>query len=334
MPCLADEVALKNGDHVTGSVVRLDAGKLTLQTEYAGAIQIDWDKVESVRAEQGLLLGPGDAGQVVVRDIRRAGGEVYVRSQGSETFHLPAEEITTFRSEEEQRAYEASLHPALFEGWGGILSVGFALARGNSATTNLSSGLNGARQSSTDKLSYYANSIYSTDRLLSTVTANAIRGGLRYDKNFNPMWFSFGSADFEYNQLQGLDLRSIAGGGLGRHVTKREHTTFDLLAGAAWTREEYSLSPQRDFVAGQFGEEFTSRLWRGMDLRHRGFYYPDLTDSSQYRATIDVVLSSKIKAWLSWQTAISERFVSNPPAGNRKNDLLVTTGLGITLGKH
>jgi len=129
-------------------------------------------------------------------------------------------------------------------------------------------------------------------------------------------------------------LRSISGGGFGWHALKREHGTLDVLAGAAWTREEYTMDPQRDFLVGQFGEEFTSALWRGTDFRQRGFYYPDLNDQSQYRATVDLGLSSRINSWLSWQSAVSERYVSNPPAGRRRNDLLVTTGLGVNFGRN
>ena len=49
----------------------------------------------------------------------------------------------------------------------------------------------------------------------SGVTANDIRGGTRFDRNIVPKIFAFGSGDFEYNETQDLDLRSILAGGLG-----------------------------------------------------------------------------------------------------------------------
>ena len=39
---LADEVRLKNGDKLTGQVVRMEEEKLVLKTTYAGEIAIAW----------------------------------------------------------------------------------------------------------------------------------------------------------------------------------------------------------------------------------------------------------------------------------------------------
>jgi hypothetical protein len=331
--CAADQVTLSNGDRVTGKVVKLEAGKLTVETEYAGAIQIDWERVSRMQAEE-RVLAESALGLVGVREIEREGEELHLINDAGEPFEMAAAELKVLRNSQEQHAYEAALDPGLLHAWQGELTLGFALARGNSETTNLSTGLNGARQTLDDKLSYYGTSVYATDRITSTVTANAIRGGLRYDRDFKRSWFGFGSADFEFNELQGLDLRSISGAGFGWHTIRGENTTLDVLGGMAWTREEYSLDPRRDFLSGKLGEEFSARLWPGTQLRQSGYYYPDLNDSSQYRFAFDLGLSSRINSWLSWQTAVSERYVSNPPLGSLRNDILVTTGLGVTLGKR
>ena len=39
---LADEIRLKNGDKLTGQVVRMEEEKLVLKTTYAGEIAIAW----------------------------------------------------------------------------------------------------------------------------------------------------------------------------------------------------------------------------------------------------------------------------------------------------
>ena len=52
----ADSIALKNGDHLTGTVTQLAGGKLTLTTTYAGAIVITWDEVTSVKLDKPLVL--------------------------------------------------------------------------------------------------------------------------------------------------------------------------------------------------------------------------------------------------------------------------------------
>ena len=38
----AEQVTLKNGDHLSGSIVSMDGKKLVIKTSYAGEVSIDW----------------------------------------------------------------------------------------------------------------------------------------------------------------------------------------------------------------------------------------------------------------------------------------------------
>ncbi len=55
-PLLADTVWLKNGDRLTGTIKVFDGGKLLLQTEYGGAIPLDWKQVKTLQSDQPLLV--------------------------------------------------------------------------------------------------------------------------------------------------------------------------------------------------------------------------------------------------------------------------------------
>ena len=55
------------------------------------------------------------------------------------------------------------MHPGLLEDWKGGVNVGFALARGNSDTTNLSTGFTADRKTLSDETKLYVSSIYSTN---------------------------------------------------------------------------------------------------------------------------------------------------------------------------
>ena len=43
----------------------------------------------------------------------------------------------------------------------------------------------------------------------SATTANAIRGGSRYEVNINDKMFTFGFVDLEFDEFQALDLRPV-----------------------------------------------------------------------------------------------------------------------------
>ena len=48
----ADRIVLENGDTLSGTVVKLQGGKLTLKTDYTGSIEIESGKVKSIVTDQ------------------------------------------------------------------------------------------------------------------------------------------------------------------------------------------------------------------------------------------------------------------------------------------
>jgi len=210
--------------------------------------------------------------------------------------------------------------------------VSFALTRGNSETKNLALAFTADRKTLHDHLGLYANSVYSANDAtgaVPAVTANAVQGGARYDHNLTPHWFGFGAGDFQTDALQLLDLRSVFTGGLGFHAIKTGRTTLDLLAGANYTREKYE-SFSRDIAGLTLGEELATRLGAATALTQKLYFYPDLSNTGEYRATFNFGTVTKINRWLGWQNAFGDIYVTNPPAGTRQNDILLTTGLNLS----
>jgi hypothetical protein len=52
----ADEVQLNNGDRLTGVVVKMEDGVLTLKTDYGGEIRISWDQVAAVTSTKPMQV--------------------------------------------------------------------------------------------------------------------------------------------------------------------------------------------------------------------------------------------------------------------------------------
>ncbi|WP_417660468.1 DUF481 domain-containing protein [Pseudomonas sp.] len=55
-PLMADTVWLNNGDRLSGEIILLDGGKLSLKTKYAGQVLINWSDIETLSSEQPLLI--------------------------------------------------------------------------------------------------------------------------------------------------------------------------------------------------------------------------------------------------------------------------------------
>jgi putative salt-induced outer membrane protein YdiY len=142
--------------------------------------------------------------------------------------------------------------------------------------------------------------------------------------------FAYVGADFQTDALQTLDLRSVFGGGLGWHAIKNDRTTLDLLGGLNYTREKYTALPSRSFAAVSVGEELSHKLGANTLLTEKLYFFPNLNDTGEYRATFNFGTVTKINKWLGWQNAFSDIYVTNPPAGSKQNDILLTTGLNFS----
>jgi len=337
----ADTVVLKNGDHLTGTAVKLDGGKLTFKTAYADAIAIAWDQVTSLATDKPMVL-PTPKGNLEVTAIQRSdAGLIVTTATGTST--LEPATVTALRSPADQKAYEASLHPSWGHAWAGAANVSLALAHGNSNTATFGAGLTAARATRTDKTSLYVHSLYSENsNAIPSTSANSTGGGLRYDHNLNPKILVFGTGDFLSDALQDLDLRSTIGGGFGWHAAKSAKQNFDVLGGLVWTHENYSAvaatataaatpSSVNSFAALDLGQQYTRKIGAASLFTEQAYVYPDLNSLSQFQFNLNSTFSTKLGKMFNWVTTFSDNYTSFPPPGTLDNDIVLTTGLGVTL---
>jgi putative salt-induced outer membrane protein YdiY len=341
---LADQIVLKNGDRLTGTIQKSDDKSLVLKTDYAGEVTVKWEAVQDFKSDQPLHVGLKN-GETVVGPVTASSGKVEVSTKTAGNVETATENVVLMRSDAEQAAWEKSQHPGLLEGWNGGVNVGFALTGGNSQTKNLALALNGVRTGLHDKITLYEGSVYSTNDLPGAdphVTANSNKGGIRYDRDIKPRLFGFVNADFSTDALQDLNLRSVFGGGLGWHAIKRETTTLDVLGGVNYTYENYTqIAPVPEppnfqhrlihrFAAGTIGDEFMHKISNSTVITQKAYFFDDIQNTGDYRATFDFGTVTKISKWLGWQNAFGDVYVTNPPAGKKGNDLVFTTGLNIS----
>lgn len=330
IPALADQVSLKNGDRLTGTIVQSDGKSLVLHTEYAGDLTLKWDAVKGIESSEPLHVELQN-GKTAVGPVSTSDGTVKIATSSGEV----AAPVGSVKALSQQAAYEKLEHGSLLSGWKGGVNAGFSFTGGNSQTTNLAIGFLAARQSLKSKLGAYANTVYATNNApgaVQSTTANTEAGGIRYDHDLNPKMFAFVGADFFADALQGLNLRSVFGAGLGYHAIKNDNTTLDFLGGLNYTRESYTTL-HRNLVALTLGEELMHKLGKSTILNQKLYLFPDLNSVGDYRGTFDFASVTKISKWFGWQNSFEDVYVTNPPLGKKQNDIILTTGLNVSFGQ-
>lgn len=329
-----DQITMKNGDRFSGAVIKLDGKNLVFKSDYAGNITVPWADVAAVSSTMPLSFTLQD-GQLVVGQVTTADNKFVVQTRDAGTVTAARDSVQMVRSQAEQADADRFRNPRITDLWAGFLDFGYAAARGNSTNNNLNVGANATRATSRDKIEVYFTSLYASNKVSgkSVVTANAERGGISYNLNLSPRTFVFGSVDLESDQFQDLDLRFSPAGGFGYHAAKTTTTLFDIFGGAALNREFFSSGLNRTSGEGLVGEDLVYRLSSITSLHERLSFYPNITRTGEYRTNFDLSAATTLKKWLAWQVTASDRLLSDPLPGRKRNDLILTTGLRVTFAR-
>src|SRR5262249_42482298 len=105
---LADQIVLKNGDRLTGTITNSDTKSLFLKTEFAGDVTIQWQAIDTINSTQPLHVGL-TGGQTVVGPVTTANGTLTIATQAAGTVSASKDNVQVIRSDSAQAAYDAEL---------------------------------------------------------------------------------------------------------------------------------------------------------------------------------------------------------------------------------
>lgn len=332
-----DQIVMKNGDRVSGTIVKKDAKTLTIKSTHFGTVTLPWDQVESAKADTPItIVTPA---QTVSGTLSVEKEKVQITTGGA-TRVIPPGDLIAMRDAAEQKTYERLLNPRWSDLWAGSASIGWAGTRGNAETATWTTGMTAGRTTRGDKTTVYFNAIRASAQVnqTSAQTAQAIRGGVAYNRNLKPRLFLNAFNDWEYDKFQNLDLRTVVGGGVGANIWKGEKGRLDLLGGVAWNREKFdpvrpALPFTRNGADGYWGNDFTWKLGTRTNLMQSFRMFNNLQEGERYRINFDTGATTQLTKWLTWNLSISNRYLNLPVAGRKKNDFLYTTGFGFAFAR-
>ena len=74
---LADQIVLKNGDRLTGTIEQSDDKTLVIKTEFAGEVTVQWPAVQEINSTQHLFVTLND-GKTVTGTVTTSDGNLAV----------------------------------------------------------------------------------------------------------------------------------------------------------------------------------------------------------------------------------------------------------------
>lgn len=344
----ADTIKLKNGDRLTGAIVKSDEKALVLRTDYAGAITVKWEAIQEIESRQPLHVVSRN-GQTLVGTLASIDDKIAVTAKDGGKVELSKSEITILRNAQQQAVEDRLAKPRLRDLWTGSADFGLSLSSGNAAITAINAGGDLARNTRHDRTAFFYRQISTTDRSVSPVRklVNAKRAGAEYIYHLTSRLSALGIAYFDFDERLRLDLRATTAGGLGYRFIKNERTTFRVFGGLAYIKETFDVTPRataavprpvpatlsRNGLDGLLGEEWRFRMNPRTQFFEKVEYYPSFRGVG-YRLNTDSGLTVGLTQYLGLNLTLSTRYLDQPPLpGIKKSDTLLTTGIRFNFGR-
>ena len=312
--CRADQVALDNGDRITGTVERLAGAKLVIKTAYAGTVDIDVKRIASLRVDSAMTI--------VLEDDTR----LYGRLSGDAHKMAIAEVGQTV-----DLARVSALEPGRTTGreWklSGRAALGASDSSGNTDSRNLNFDAEGVARRDKNRYTLGGRGNYAQSQDAETENNTIIYA--QYDRFLSKKWYAFANTSFENNRFSDINLRVTGGAGVGYQWLDTERTKLALEGGLTYVHTDFYTQPTEQYPAARLVTKFDFWLWQDAV---QFFNYNELY------ASLDEYDNSFVRSQTGFRFPLVDRFTAiaqlnldwngNPPPGTVELDRTLILSLG------
>jgi len=354
----ADQVMLANNDRISGEIISVSNGKIQVKTEYAGVIQVDFNKITNLKTEKNASIILVDGENMTGRIDSISGSSIVVESSELGLIEISRDrfqgmgplEATDLKTDEnpqipgtadrQEAAAEKAIvvpadtgteeSPALPKRWSGSLSLGAQLQEGNTDSTDLHFDAKAKREVPLKELQLKFRADYGETE--GETDTNKVFGEAKFKAFRCERFYLFGVTNMEHDEMEDLDLRAQFYAGPGYYFIKKERTAMLAEIGAGivgeWTDAEDG-SDETIEPGGWINLEWTQRLCKTMEFFQGVTVYPSFGDAGEFRLRSESTLKAPLgKRWALKLSAIDD-YDSNPESEDAdRNDLQLITSVG------
>lgn len=321
-----DVIVMKNGDRLTGEIKKLENGQLYFKADYMlNTIQLNWALVDRLESKDLYNISLTD-GRIYTGALQKTN---QVGAEPSDVVILLAEaEVPVPRK---QVSGIAPVENGFWKQLTGSIDYGFSYTGGSQATES-SLAAQVAYRAEKWELQAKGSSVFNAQSGSANSGRNTL--DLFYAKNLTEKWFAGAVVDLLNSKQQDLTLRTLTGLGIGRMLVRTDRTTFGVLMGADYSREQYAAesgeNPRVNNAEALFQMRYTMYRFAKTQLSVQGYAYPSLTTFGRVRSGVESAFKLDLFRNFYWKLSLYENFDSRPPVLAHKNDFGTATSVGWT----
>jgi len=223
---IADVLKISDGSRLSGKIIKVEDGTISLKTTYAGTIKVKQSEVLSFETEEPVLANL-KGGKTVTGAVESKGDKVRIGKKDSHGL-VNLSQILSLKP-------DPGKDPK--KDW--IFSAGFDLLGKQGNTEEMSLGANAlvARKGPKDELKFTAE--FEDREKNSEKTADRIAGGASYEYFFKDSLGWYLRSELESDDITSVNLRSTTGAGASYRLLNRDEQTLVVRSGLGYRFIDY-----------------------------------------------------------------------------------------------
>jgi putative salt-induced outer membrane protein YdiY len=275
----ADEIIMRDGSRLLGTVVKRENGILDFKTAYAGVIQIQWDQVAEITSEKPMEFLLADDTTVTGTHVINNVEDLIVEtdSGGVQPQTLGQSEVTYVNPESWRKGKGYKLS--------GRVNFAFDRQRGNTDKDELDLDGDLTWRRKRDRFTAFGELERDENNNKTTTDNWKLEGAYNYF--VTKQWYLGGFARFEHDKFADLDLRTSVGPLVGYQWFESKKMNLSTATGIGYVNENFISQSDNDYVTLPWSINFDRFLFGDfMQFYHRQTGFWNLEDTN------DVVLDT------------------------------------------
>lgn len=343
-----DVVVFSNGEKLIGHLESSDGTSAKFKSDTLGEITIDLSKVQELRTSQkfavigkNVKLGKGEKdGKIPRGTITVANQSVQVSPGNGQPEQTVA--VGDLSNIVDDASFEQAFHRAgFFQKWKGAVTVGSSIVEATQKSVSFSTSVSLIRAIPSETwlpprnrtiIDFSDSYGKVTQPGTPEVKTSIYHGDAEQDQYFTSSVYALGSAAFDHNFSQGLDLQQIYGGGVGWSAIHKTNETLDLKGSLDYEKQQFEVSSQnQNLFDSIFAEVYAVKFAHGIVFNEQLSASPAWTNTRAYSASGSLGIILPVYKRFGFSANVIDSFLNDPPIGFKKNSIQFTTGLSYTL---
>lgn len=335
LPAAADEVRLKNGDVLTGEIVKKETGVLVFKTSYAGQIQIQWSEIETLKSDNPVHIILTDNSNLrgpLIDTTEPAAAKIQLAQAKDNSEKEDEDEDKKEREFDLAKTRYINPTPDLSgEGvrWTGNINAGGTLTQGNTETKLLR--FDAETIARTQHNRYTLGGVFNRAQDHGHNTQFNTRGYGKYDHFLTPQWYAYANTTGENDRFRDLRLRTTTGAGSGYQIFETPNLNLAIEGGLNYIKQDYYVARDESYPGARWAIKYDQLVFNSATkLFHEHEVLIGLQDTNHILLSSKTGLRFPFLFNFNATTQLNYNWDSSPSPGREKADstLLFTLGYG------